>query len=196
MRKYRGPSLPPNGPTIIRALPELHYPERLNIARALLEGALAKGFGPRVAYHCNGRRFTYAVVHREVHRYADALRRLGVREGEAVVLRQDDSAELIFSILAVQAIGAIAVPTYTQLRAQDLVYRVNDCGAGAHACRLPRSLRRWGAAGRLRAQACRHAGFGRFAEPIPTRRSSSSPSPPCWRTAIRASSMRIPMPRT
>jgi 2-aminobenzoate-CoA ligase len=129
MRKYEGLRAA-EMPDIIRALPELHYPERLNIARALLEGALTKGFGARVAYHCNGRRFTYAMVHREVHRYANALRRLGVREGEAVVLRQQDSAELIFSILAVQAIGAIAVPTYAQLRAQDLAYRINDSGAG------------------------------------------------------------------
>jgi 2-aminobenzoate-CoA ligase len=128
MRKYQGLA-PAERPDIIRALPELNYPERLNIARVLLEGALAKGFGPRVAYHCKGRQLTYAAVHREVHRYADALRGLGVQEGDAVVLRLDDSAELIFCILAVQAIGAVAVPTYTQLRAPDLIYRVNDCGA-------------------------------------------------------------------
>ena len=102
---------------------------RLNSARALLEGASEKGFGPRTAYHCNGRTFTYADVHREVHRHANALRRLGVGEGEAVLLRREDTAELIFNILAVHAIGAIAVPTYTQLRTPDLAYRINDSGA-------------------------------------------------------------------
>jgi 2-aminobenzoate-CoA ligase len=128
MRKYAGLRAA-EMPEIIRALPELNYPQRLNSARALLEGALEKGFGPRTAYHCNGRTFTYADVHREVHRHANALRRLGVGEGEAVLLRREDTAELIFSILAVHAIGAIAVPTYTQLRTPDLVYRINDSGA-------------------------------------------------------------------
>ena len=46
-----------------------------------------------------------------------------------MLLRREDTAELIFSILAVHAIGAIAVPTYTQLRTPDLVYRINDSGA-------------------------------------------------------------------
>ena len=162
MRKYEGLRAA-EMPDIIRALPELHYPERLNIARALLEGALTKGFGARVAYHCNGRRFTYAMVHREVHRYANALRRLGVREGEAVVLRQEDSAELIFSILAVQAIGAIAVPTYTQLRAQDLAYRINDSGAGIMLVDSGSAGGSAGAAGRLRnAQAYRRRIRGVF----------------------------------
>src|SRR5947208_14546578 len=100
MRKYAGLRAA-DMPEIIRALPELNYPPRLNSSRALLEGALEKGFGPRVAYYCKGRAFTYADVHREVHRRANALRRLGVGEGEAVLLRQEDSAELIFSILAV-----------------------------------------------------------------------------------------------
>jgi 2-aminobenzoate-CoA ligase len=128
MRKFAGLRAA-EMPEIIRALPELHYPQRLNAVRDLLEGALEKGFGPRIAYYCKGRTFTYDDVHREVHRHANALRRLGVGEGEAVLLRREDTAELIFSIMAVQAIGAIAVPTYTQLRTQDLVYRINDCGA-------------------------------------------------------------------
>ena len=90
---------------------------------------MQKGFDSRIAYFCRGRQFTYAMVRCEVHRRAHALRRLGVKEGDAVLLRQEDSAELVFSILAVWAIGAIAVPTYTQLRASDLNYRANDCGA-------------------------------------------------------------------
>ena len=129
MKKYQA-LLASERPHIIRPLPELHYPERLNITRSLLEGAVQKGFGfahrillPRAGnspMRWSGARCTVAL---------DALRRLGVKEGDAVLLRQEDSAELVFSILAVWAIGAIAVPTYTQLRASDLDYRANDCGA-------------------------------------------------------------------
>ena len=61
MRKYAGLRAA-EIPEIIRALPALNYPQRLNSARALLEGALEKGFGALTAYHCNGRTFTYADV--------------------------------------------------------------------------------------------------------------------------------------
>jgi 2-aminobenzoate-CoA ligase len=116
-------------PTTFRALPELHYPERLNVAQSLLEGALQKGYGPRLAYICGGRRIDYNTVHREVHRRANALRKLGIRSGDPVILRQEDSADLVYMLLAVQALGAIAVPTYVQLRTSDLAYRIDDCKA-------------------------------------------------------------------
>ena len=130
MKKYEGLS-PEERPVTFQGLPELHYPKKLNIAQALLEGAIAKGFGTRIAYFCSGRRITYETVRREVHRQANALRQAGLREGDRVILRQDDTAALICSILALQALGAIAVPTYVQLRADDLTYRINDSSAKA-----------------------------------------------------------------
>ena len=130
MKKYEG-LLPEERPATFQGLPELHYPKKLNIAHALLEGAIAKGFGTRIAYFCSGRRITYETVRREVHRQANALRQAGLREGDRVILRQDDTAALIYSILALQALGAIAVPTYVQLRADDLTYRINDSSAKA-----------------------------------------------------------------
>ncbi len=127
MRKYEG-LLPAEMPDIIRALPELHYPDRLNISRALLEGALTNGFGPRVAYYCKGRAAHLCDGASRGASLRQCIARARSTQGEAVLLRLEDSAELIFSILAAHAIGAIAVPTYTQLRAPDLAYRVNDSG--------------------------------------------------------------------
>jgi fatty-acyl-CoA synthase len=74
-----------------------------------------------VAYYCSGQRITYDTVWSEVHRRAAALRQAGLRGGDRVILRQEDTVALIYSILAVQAIGAVAVPTYVQLRADGSV---------------------------------------------------------------------------
>ena len=128
MKKYEGLA-PSERPATFRALPELHYPAHLNIAKSLLEGAVAKGFSTRVAYICRGQRITYETLRDEVARRADALRRLGLGKEDAIVLRQDDTVDLIYMLLAVQAVGAIAVPTYVQLRSDDLAYRINDCAA-------------------------------------------------------------------
>ncbi|MEE2968621.1 MAG: AMP-binding protein, partial [Pseudomonadota bacterium] len=40
-----------------------------------------------------------------------------------------DTPDLVTAFLAVQAIGAVVVPTFSQLRDEDLIYRVEDTGA-------------------------------------------------------------------
>ena len=114
--------------------PALDYPEHMNAVAAVLEGALERGWGERTAYFCGDRVFTFADVHIAVHRYAAALRKCSVGPGDFVVLRMPDQFELVAVLLAVQAIGAIAIPTYVQLRADDLAYRVEDTGARFIVC--------------------------------------------------------------
>ena len=102
MRKIRGAHSAPRRPGGAHRVPALlgkgrarnAYPERLNITRALLEGALAKGFGARIAYHCKGRQFSYAAVQprgASLRRCIAPARRSG-RPGRR--LRLEDSAEL------------------------------------------------------------------------------------------------------
>lgn len=130
MKKYAAMA-PEDAPTVFYALPELHYASRLNAVETLLEGAIGQGWGERTIYRHQGRAITYEALRREVHRTAAALRGLGIGPGDRVLLRLDDGPELVQSILAVQAIGACAVPTYVQLRADGLTMRAKDCGAVA-----------------------------------------------------------------
>lgn len=116
-------------PQVFYALPELHYPPRLNAVRTLLEDAERNGWDARPAYFHDGAAVSYGTVRHEVARYAGALERLGARAGDRVLLRIEDGPELVYAALAVQALGAIAVPTYVQLRAEGLLYRARDCGA-------------------------------------------------------------------
>lgn len=110
-------------------LPELSYPPRLNAAKELVDGAIERGFGERVAFYFCDELITYAELQQQVNRAGNAFKDLGVQPGDRVLLRLPDRPELVYCILALQKIGAVPVPTYTLSRAQDLVYRENDTGA-------------------------------------------------------------------
>lgn len=128
MRKYaaneEATGSPAEVPTLLFALPELVYPDALNAVRVCLNDA--KRWGARPAFLYGDAQLTFAALEGEVGRYAAALDRLGVKAGDRVLLRMNDTPALVLAILATQAIGAIAVPTYVQLRADDLLYRVRD----------------------------------------------------------------------
>lgn len=129
MNKYREVCPPGARPALSFDLSGPAYPERMNAARTLLEDARARGWGARPAYYHRDRTITYDGLHAAVHRYAEALRRLGVAPGDRVLARIPDTPELVYVMLAAHAVGAVAIPTYIQLRADDLVYRLRDAEA-------------------------------------------------------------------
>ena len=105
------------------------YPERLNAVETVLEEACAAGWTERPAFYEGPRTISFGEVRNEVHRFAAGLRALGIVEGDVVILRIPDGFDLVAAILAVQTIGAVAMPTYIQLRAGDLIYRADDADA-------------------------------------------------------------------
>jgi 2-aminobenzoate-CoA ligase len=124
MRKYAEIEDATLAPTLLFALPELVYAEALNAVRVCLDDAAQ--WGERPAFLHGDSQLTFARLEGEVGRYTAALGRLGVKAGDRVLMRMPDTPALVLAILATQAIGAIAVPTYVQLRADDLLYRVRD----------------------------------------------------------------------
>jgi len=118
-------------PTIVRALPELHYPPAVNLSASLLDAHVDAGRGDAVAIHFEDRRLTYADLLEETCRFADALRRLGVEPGDRVVTRFPNRPEAVVAALAVQRLGAVDVPTMRLLRAAELTFLCNDVGARA-----------------------------------------------------------------
>ena len=110
-------------------LPGLDYPARMNVAEVLLEGAIDAGWGERIAYFHRDEAIDYRTLHVSVHRHAAALRALGIAPGDRIVVRIADTPTLVYVLLAAHAIGAVPIPTYVQLRADDLAYRLADSGA-------------------------------------------------------------------
>jgi acetyl-CoA synthetase len=72
---------------------------------------------------------TYAELHREVCRFANALRRLGVEKGDRVALYMPMIPELAIAMLACTRIGAPHSVVFGGFSAESLRDRINDAGA-------------------------------------------------------------------
>jgi acetyl-CoA synthetase len=84
---------------------------RLNASAQCLDRHVAAGHGERVAYHWRGeegeeRDVTYAELHRDVQRFANALKDLGVGKGDVVGIYLPMIPEVVVAMLACARIGA------------------------------------------------------------------------------------------
>lgn len=72
---------------------------------------------------------TWAELHDRSLRFAGALRRRGVRAGDRVLLLTLNHAEFVEAVVAINSIGAIAVPVNFRLAPGEVKYIADDCGA-------------------------------------------------------------------
>jgi 2-aminobenzoate-CoA ligase len=130
-------NLPPldEWPEFLFELPELQYPERLNCAGELLDGALARGWGERTALTGAHASWTYAELHARADRIAHVLRSdLKLVTGNRVLLRGANCPMMAACILAVIKAGCIAVPTMPLLRARELGTIIDKAQVNAVLC--------------------------------------------------------------
>lgn len=92
-----------------------------------------------------GRRFTYAQTDAEAARVAAGLAARGVVAGARVLMFIDNRPQFVFVLLALQRLGAIAVPVGVREQRPGLAYIARQCGAvaivhdAALAARIPDS---------------------------------------------------------
>lgn len=116
-------------------LPELQYPPRLNCVAELLDVALARGDGARIALRGEHDNWTYAYLHAQVNRIAHVLRStLGLETGNRVLLRGANTPMMAACVLAVLKAGCIAVPTMPLLRARELAVIAAKAEVNAVLC--------------------------------------------------------------
>ncbi|MFM2275264.1 MAG: hypothetical protein RL211_1136 [Pseudomonadota bacterium] len=102
-------------------LPELQFPERLNLVEELLDNAVKKGFATRAMLRSPKVTLTYADVQYQVDCMAQVLvDDLGLVPGNRVLLRGGNSIGMVLAWLAVVKAGLIAVATMPLLRAKEL----------------------------------------------------------------------------
>ena len=107
---------------------------RLNIAVNCVDRHVAAGNGSRVAYYWEGepgdtRVITYADLHREVAKAANALESLGVAAGDRVAIYMPMIPEAVFSLLACARIGAVTSVIFGGFSAEALRSRIEDATA-------------------------------------------------------------------
>src|SRR5437870_6652042 len=107
-------------PERIYSLPELSYPDCVNVCHEFLDSHLALGRGSAPAIYYGDRTITYAELAREVTQTARSLQKLGVQPGDRVILRLLNRPGFISTFLALMRIGAVAVPTPPLLLLRDL----------------------------------------------------------------------------
>ena len=81
-----------------------------------------------------GTSYSYAEVLQSVRALASSLQRLGLKEGDKVVLYLPNTVQWVLAWLAVQWIGGVAVPITPIYTARDLNYIAGDTGAVAVFC--------------------------------------------------------------
>jgi len=77
------------------------------------------------------RRLTYAELHTEVQRFANALKALGIRKGDRVAVYMGMTPELAIALLACARIGAVHSVIFGGFAANAIADRVNDSGCVA-----------------------------------------------------------------
>ncbi|MBI3028456.1 MAG: benzoate-CoA ligase family protein [Candidatus Rokubacteria bacterium] len=113
-------------PERVYTLPELRYPERLNVGRELLDANAEGGRAGRPAVFAGEQVLTYGELQKKVNRLGNGLRALGLERGARVLLRMPNVPEFIITWLACQKLGIITVGTMPMLRSRELAYIVND----------------------------------------------------------------------
>ncbi len=104
-------------------IPELDYPDRLNCAVELLDGAVAKGWGERTVFRAPGVTWTYSDLLRRANQIAHVLvEDMGLVPGNRVLLRAPNSPMLAATWFAVLKAGGVVVCTIPLSRARELVF--------------------------------------------------------------------------
>ena len=154
----------------------------LNVAENCVDRHVAAGLGDKVAYHWIGepgdtRTLTFADLHREVQKAANALLELGIGTGDRVAIYMPMIPELPIAMLACARIGAPHTVVFGGFSAEALSSRINDAEAqpGHHR-------RRRLATGQARGP---EVGRGRGGRAEPERRARPRRAPPRRRRTRR-----------
>ncbi|PXX71563.1 2-aminobenzoate-CoA ligase [Nocardia tenerifensis] len=103
------------------------YPATFNATEVLLDRHLDAGHGDRPALRYGDTVLSYERLARRVNRFGNALRELGVRPGDRVVLASLNEWQAFVTNFAVLKLGATIVPTSPLLTPEQLAVIVKDC---------------------------------------------------------------------
>ena len=80
------------------------------------------------------RRFTFRDIKRASNQVANYFKSLGIKRGDKVMLVLKRHYQFWFSMIALNKLGAIAIPATNQLQEHDFEYRFNKAGVSAIVC--------------------------------------------------------------
>ena len=126
--------LPPreSWPKRVYTLPEFAtYAPRFNPTEELLGKAVAGGRGESTAVLFEDQRITYNQLLTQANKFASALRGLGVKEGDRIVLRTPNIPPALVANFAILKLGAVCTPTSPLFSRHEIAHVANDSEAVA-----------------------------------------------------------------
>ncbi|MDH5298365.1 MAG: AMP-binding protein, partial [Desulfobulbaceae bacterium] len=108
---------------------------KLNVSTNCLDRHLTSGRRNKAALIWQGepeedvKVYTYQMLHTEVCRFANVLKKMGVKKGDRVAVYLPMIPELAITLLACTRIGAIHSVVFAGFSAQSLKSRIQDCEA-------------------------------------------------------------------
>lgn len=75
------------------------------------------------------RELSYGQLHERSARFAAALERQGIRQGDRVALLGENSAEFVVVLFGTEMLGAVFVPLNTRLAPGEIAFQLEDSGA-------------------------------------------------------------------
>ena len=114
---------------------DLHYPDRLNCAAELVDAAIDRGEGDRIALRFPGGTWTYRALLEHANRIAHVLvKDLRLTPGNRVLLRGPNNPMMAACWFAVLKAGGIVVCTMPLLRARELAYIIEKAKVSLALC--------------------------------------------------------------
>ena len=110
---------------------DLGIPDPFNAAAWFVDRNVADGRGDHVAIECGDERITYRGVLQHVNRFGSALRQLGIRAEERVLLLLLDGPAFVYSFFGAIKAGVVPVPLNTLWKPSDYQYVIRDSRAAA-----------------------------------------------------------------
>ena len=109
--------------------------EKFNFAFDVLDAIAEKDPDKLAMLHVSKdkteRRFTFKDIKKESNRVANYLKSLGIKKGDRVLLVLKRHYQYWPTMMALNKLGAIAIPATNQLQPHDFEYRFNAAGVGA-----------------------------------------------------------------
>jgi benzoate-CoA ligase family protein len=112
-----------------RASRLISLPEKFNVATYFADRNVLEGRGASIAIECGDEQVSYRQLQERISRVGNALRKLGVRVEERVLLLLLDSPEFLYCFFGAIKIGAVAVPVNTLSKPHEYECIFNDCRA-------------------------------------------------------------------
>jgi len=103
-----------------------------SVYTAFVETAAKQGH--KAALICLGEKYSYTMLKKESERLASSLYKLGIRQGDRVIIYIPNCPQWVIMWLALQYLGAVAVPVSPIYTAHDLEYIAGDSGAKVILC--------------------------------------------------------------